>query len=195
MYMHIESTLVKKTITWGSMVLLGAVLGVSLQYASAGWTPAPAGVPPTGNVNGPITTGGNQTKAGKLETAGTVVGDSASTVVTKGYLEANYVNAAGPGAPVRGGHYGSCLQQKDASQNAIWSGFSAWPITNCPSSSAGSVTCAATYSVMYISNIQANTGANGVTRASEGMGGFPAGVSKYNDLLDTYFVSSACVKL
>ncbi len=194
MYMHIESTLAKKTITWGSMVLLGAVLGVSLQYASAAWTPAPS-TPPTGNVNGPITTGGNQTKAGKLETAATAVGDSATTVVTKGYLEANYVNAAGPGAPVRGGHYGGCFQQKDASQDAIWSGFSAWPITNCPSSSAGSVTCAAGYSVIYISNVQANTGANGVTRSGEGMGGFPYGVSKYNDLLDTYFVSSSCAKL
>lgn len=197
--MHIESTLVKKTITWGSMVLLGAVLGVSLQYASAGWTPAPAGVPPTGNVNGPITTGGNQTKAGKLETAGTVVGDSASTVVTKGYLEANYVNAAGPGQPVRGGHYGGCTQWKNENFIVDVGLFVAWPVTRCPSTGAANdasswPTCANGYTPIILSQSQANAGAYGVTRASEGMGGFPRGVSKYDDRLDIYYLSWACAK-
>lgn len=186
MYMHIESTLVKKTITWGSMVLLGAVLGVSLQYASAGWTPAPS-TPPTGNVNGPITTSTDiQTKAGKLQTAGTVVGDSASTVVTKGYLEANYVNAAGPGQPVRGGHYGGCYQQKDEYDNGVVGWAMAWPMTSCPTGPAPArPTCAGGYSLIVLAQSQGNTGANGLQ----------SGVySKYDDRLDTMWTTWACAK-
>jgi len=191
-----ESTVIKKRISWGSMILLGAVLGISLQYASAAWT-APVGTPPAGNVSGPITTGGDQVKTGKLQTAPTADPDHANTVVTKGYLEANYVNAADPGQPVRGGHYGSCFQQKNASQTTVWSSpsFTAWPITNCPSTGSGTVTCAAGYQVAYTANTQLNTGAYGVTRYGEGQGGFPAGVSKYNDQMDTYMVMSTCVKL
>ncbi len=51
---------------WSKVVVLGAALGVGLQFAQAAWTPAPAGDPTTATVSGPITTGAGQIKDGNL---------------------------------------------------------------------------------------------------------------------------------
>jgi hypothetical protein len=53
---------------WLKVVSLGMILGLGLQFAQA-WT-APIQVPPGGNVAGPLTTGGSQTKTGSLTTGG-----------------------------------------------------------------------------------------------------------------------------
>lgn len=179
--MQIESKIVSKFTYWGSILVLGAILGVSLQYASAAWT-APAAPAPTGNVNGPITTSATtQTKAGKIQTAATVSGDTSSTLVTKGYLEANYVGGASP-QQVRGGHYGGCYQQRDSGDYVVYGGFRAWPVTSCPSygsgSGSGRPSCDTGYSLIILSSSQGNTGATG----------------HINDLLDTYWVTFACAK-
>ncbi len=65
-----------KVAYWTGIIIFGAILGVSLQLARAGWSePAPGTVPPTGgNVAAPINTSANaQTKTGPL-----VVSESSS---------------------------------------------------------------------------------------------------------------------
>jgi hypothetical protein len=182
--MRIESTLLKKISYWGSVVIVGAVLGVSLQFAKA-WT-APTGVAPAGNVSGPLTTGAaTQTKTGKIATAPTADADPNNTLVTKGYLQA-YVSAAAP-TPVRGGHYGSCYQEKRADFSLGFGGLDSWPITSCPGSGPDQrPTCDTGFTAMVLSQSQANSGANGLGNWS---------LSRYNDLLDVYYVTWACVKL
>lgn len=55
-------------------LILGLIVGMSIQLAFA-WT-APGTTPPSGNVAGPITTGGNQTKSGSLTAYGGLAGQS-----------------------------------------------------------------------------------------------------------------------
>jgi len=186
--MRIESKLLKKITYWGSVVIVGAVLGVSLQFAKA-WT-APASPAPGGNVSGPLTTGGGlpQVKAGKLQTAPTVAGDPNNTLVTKGYIEAYVLAAAPASTPVKGGHYGGCYQEKNADFSLGYGGLASWPITSCPGSGPDALpTCDTGYKLIILSQSQSNTGAFGVDKMT--------GHSKYNDLFDHYYLATACAKL
>jgi|GEM_PF-6961184 len=62
-----------RSVRWLNIAIVGILLGVSIQFASAAWTPAPAN-PPAGNVLGPITTVGNQTIYGPLDILGAING-------------------------------------------------------------------------------------------------------------------------
>lgn len=181
--MRIESQRLKKITYWSSVVIVGAILGVSLQFAKA-WT-SPAGIPPdNGAVSGPLTTSAvDQTKAGKLRSASTLNSDTGNTLVTKDYVD------AAAGGHVRGGHYGSCYQEKRSDFSIGYGGLDSWPVTSCPSSgpdSGSRAICASGFTPIVLSQGQANQGANGVTSG---------GISKYNDLMDVYFVTWACAKL
>lgn len=58
--------ILKKSVYWVGVVVIGAILGVSLQFTSAAWINPPAS-PPNSNVGAPITTGSaSQTKSGLL---------------------------------------------------------------------------------------------------------------------------------
>ncbi len=63
-----KQSIAVKVSYWLKVVSLGMILGLGLQFAQA-WT-APTLAPPAGNVSGPVTTGGNQTKTGSLTTSG-----------------------------------------------------------------------------------------------------------------------------
>lgn len=80
--------------------------------------------------------------------------------------------------PVRGRIMGSCFLQWSAAFNILTSSSMAWPITSCPNSGNSNPTCAAGFTLTSWSFVQGNTGSTG----------------GYNDTLDTYWVSYACVK-
>jgi hypothetical protein len=83
---------------WIGVIAIGISLGVGMQFVQASWTPAPSN-PPNDNVAGPITVGPNvQTKANgaiiadffgarKMYSSSTVDTDTATTLVTKDYLD------------------------------------------------------------------------------------------------------------
>ena len=75
----LASDRLKKFGYWTSVVALGTVLGVSLQFAGA-WT-EPASAPPTANIGAPVNTGDNvQIKQGTLQVNNAIV--SGSTTAT-----------------------------------------------------------------------------------------------------------------
>ena len=66
--MQTKRSFAMKAAYWLRVVSLGLILGLGLQFAQA-WV-APTVAPPGGNVSGPVTTGGNQTKTGSLTVSG-----------------------------------------------------------------------------------------------------------------------------
>ena len=216
--MQIKSKIFNKIVYWGRVIVLGIVLGVSIQIVYA-WT-GPTSAPPGGNVSGPLTVGtGIQTKAGKLQTASTVDTDPGTTLVTKDYalnvgtgiqtkagklqtastvatdpattlVTKNYVDAAAS-TYIRGGQYGWCKQELDASFVVTVASSAYYPVLTCPgpgsSPTAGQPTCASGFALMKLFVSQMNGGANGVDPVN--------GHSKMDDRLDSYSRGSACVKL
>ena len=177
--MQIKSEIFTKIVYWGRVIVLGVVLGVSIQVVYA-WT-GPTSAPPNGNVSGPLTVGaGTQTKTGKLQTASTVATDPATTLVTRDYVD------AAAATYIRGGHYGFCKQELDASFRVSTAGTAYYPITVCPLYPGTEPTCAAGFAVIRLFVSQMNASANGLSAD---------GHSKMNDTLDTYSRGSACVKL
>lgn len=178
---EITNTIVNKTVYWGRIIVLGIILGVSIQVVYA-WT-GPASAPPGGNVSGPLTVGaGVQTKAGKLQTASTVATDPATTLATK-----NYVDAAAS-TYIRGGQYGYCKQELNAAFAVTVAGPAYYPVTTCPGSGAATAepTCASGFAVIRVFVSQMNASARGVSTD---------GHSRMDDTLDTYSRGTACVKL
>lgn len=180
MSMEIKSEVLNTVMYWSKVIILGIIVGVSIQFAFA-WT-APSSAPPAGNTSGPLTVSAvNQTKAGKLATASTIASDSGTTLVTKDYVD------AAAATPIRGGHYGGCIQQLNSASTNISSSNMAWPITSCPGTGTAQPTCASGYTLIKLAYSQGNTGAFGVDPAD--------GHSRYNDLYDTSWRTTACAKL
>lgn len=137
---------------WGKVAVLGIVFGFGLQLAQAWTNPNPALPAPGGNLPGPLTTGvGDQAKAGKLRTASTLATDSGNTLVTKDYVDA----AAGY---VRGGYYGGCWAQLDASFRISATGGVVWPAQNCGTRGTfEKPSCASGFTYVLLSMSQMNT--------------------------------------
>jgi hypothetical protein len=76
---HKTKSLPQQATYWLGVIAVGLTVGLGIQFAQA-WTNPPAGAP-DGNVAGPITTGGDQTKAGRLG----LQGQSASSGYPNGW--------------------------------------------------------------------------------------------------------------
>lgn len=81
-------TISQKATYWLSVSIVGLVVGLGIQVASAGWNP-PTMTPPNQNIYGPVTTGGYQLKMGGLGLQGslTTLGD----VVAAGKVDASKI--------------------------------------------------------------------------------------------------------
>ncbi len=76
--------IIKQAGYWMGVVSIGAVVGVTLQFSLAGWTPPPAGAP-NSNVGAPITTGADpQTRTGPLTIGNNLTINGAVDVLSKG---------------------------------------------------------------------------------------------------------------
>lgn len=107
----------RQSIYWLSIVIIGLITGIGLQFAQA-WS-NPGSTPPTGNVAGPITTGanaqwksgalgvrtgavpspgfglavgGNAVVGGKMYSYSTVATDYNTTIVTKDYVDGKSID-------------------------------------------------------------------------------------------------------
>ena len=199
--MHKQQSISQKVTYWIKVVSLGMILGLGLQFAQA-WT-APKQAPPLGNVGGPITTGNSpQVKGDGLVTEGSLltlngildmvshritgVADpiAPQDVATKAYVDAS-------AGYVRGGHYGSCIQQWDAGFTPEWSGEKRYPMTTCTNAR---LVCDAGFTVTLATvPTQMNTNGSGTVG---GAANITTMIKKFNAFLDGdhYWVSYDCVK-